>query len=176
MKHEMIKRAAIFAAKAHKDIGQVRKYTGEPYIVHPAEVAKLVSTVTDDHEMIAAAWLHDTVEDTPTTLAHIELEFGWRVARLVSDLTDVAVPSDGNRAARNEINRKHTATISPDAQSIKLCDLYSNTRSIVEHDRNFAIVYLKEKELVLQHLTQGHPTLYNMTVDSLIQSKLKLML
>lgn len=174
MKHPLIKKAAIFAANAHKRHAQIRKYTGEPYIVHPAAVAKLVSSVTKDPEIIAAAFLHDTVEDTDTTLAHIELEFGWRVARLVSDLTDVSKPNDGNRKIRKRIDRKHTALASPDAKTIKLADLIDNTKSIVEHDTDFARVYLKEKQLLLEVLTDGDATLYNMAANSLIQGKLKL--
>lgn len=67
------------ATAAHEGIGQVRKYTGEPYINHPAAVAELVSSVPHTPEMLAAAWLHDTVEDTPITLLDIELNFaGYR--------------------------------------------------------------------------------------------------
>lgn len=175
MKHPLIKKAAKFAAKAHGDIGHRRKYTNEPYIVHPAQVAMMVSKFTDDVAMIAAAWLHDTVEDTPVTIDDIRREFGDDVGDLVSDLSDVAKPEDGNRAARNEINRQHTAGASPRAKTIKLADLIDNTKSIVEHDHNFAIVYLKEKELLLEVLTEGDQTLYNMCSESLIQSKLQLL-
>ena len=175
MKHPLIKKAAKFAAKAHGDISHRRKYTNEPYIVHPAQVAHMVSKVTDDVVMIAAAWLHDTVEDTPVSIEDIRREFGNEVAELVDDLSDVAKPEDGNRAVRNEINRKHTATASPRAKTIKLADLIDNTKSIVEHDHDFAIVYLKEKELVLEVLTEGDQTLYNMCSESLIQSKLQLL-
>ena len=67
-----LKKAIEFATKAHE--GQVRKYTGEPYIVHPLEVAEIVKTVEHTEEMLMAAVLHDTVEDTDTTIEDIDRE------------------------------------------------------------------------------------------------------
>lgn len=168
------KLAANFAAAAHKLRNHRRKYTNDPYIVHPAEVAKLVSMVCFDEDVICAAWLHDVVEDTVFTIDDIHCLFGARVATLVEQLTDVAVPSDGNRKVRAEINRKHTAIACDDAKTIKLADLISNTKSIVDHDPDFAVVYLKEKELLLEVLQGGNQQLYNMAADSLIQGKLSL--
>ena len=69
-------RAREFATQAHRRIDQRRKYSKQAYEVHLKAVADLVASVTDDQEMIAAAWLHDTVEDTPATLGDIEREFG----------------------------------------------------------------------------------------------------
>jgi len=90
----MINKARQFATRMHASIDQRRKYSGEPYIVHPAAVAKLVAGVTDDAAMISAAWLHDVVEDTPATLAQIEIEFGNEIATLVDELTDISTPVD----------------------------------------------------------------------------------
>ena len=72
---DLIIKAQEFATMEHKRINHVRKYSALPYQTHLRAVAKLVSTVTDDEEMIAAAWLHDTVEDTPATLGDIEKIF-----------------------------------------------------------------------------------------------------
>lgn len=141
---------------------------------HPAAVAKLVCSVSRDECMIMAALLHDTVEDTDVTIDIIELEFGHRVANLVSDLTDVSKPENGNRETRKAIDREHTAKASPDAKTIKLADLIDNTKSIVEHDPDFAVVYLKEKELLLEVLTDGSAILYGIAADGLIQGKLAL--
>ena len=102
----MVQRAIEFATQAHA--GQTRKYTGEPYVNHPIEVMKLVSMVTDDPEVLAAAVLHDVVEDTPATIMNIRIGFTPRVAALVDDLTDVSKPEDGNRATRKELDRQHT--------------------------------------------------------------------
>jgi (p)ppGpp synthase/HD superfamily hydrolase len=155
-------RAKAFAATAHAAIDQRRKYTGEPYIEHPAAVVELVRSVPHDEEMLAAAWLHDTVEDTGITIDFIRERFGETVAHLVGELTDVSRPEDGNRAARKAKDLAHSATTSPEAKTIKLADLIDNSRSIVERDPKFAEVYLAEKRALLEVLREGDPTLYKM--------------
>ena len=130
----MVQKAIFFATQAHA--GQTRKYTGEPYVNHPIEVMRLVSEVNDDPEVLAAAILHDVVEDTPATITNIRIGFNARVAALVDDLTDVSKPEDGNRATRKELDRQHTAKASPDAKTIKLAELISNSMSIVKDDPN----------------------------------------
>ena len=159
MMTDIVARADAFAARAHSAINHKRKYTGDDYIVHPAEVAAIVSTVPHTDEMLAAAWLHDTVEDTGVTIETIRAEFGAVVAGLVADLTDVSTPGGGNRAIRKGIDLAHTASASPSAKTIKLADLLSNTASIVAHDPGFARVYLKEKAAMLEVMTQGDATL-----------------
>ncbi|RXM22001.1 bifunctional (p)ppGpp synthetase/guanosine-3',5'-bis(diphosphate) 3'-pyrophosphohydrolase, partial [Citrobacter sp. AAK_AS5] len=89
-------------------------------------VATIVASVTDDPEMIAAAWLHDIVEDTPASFLDLEKEFGPRVAELVGELTDVSRPSDGNRATRKSIDRAHLAGASARGKTVKLADLLDN--------------------------------------------------
>ena len=145
-----IAKALDFATKAHD--GQVRKYTGLPYITHPINVANLVAKYFDSEELYIAALLHDVVEDTSYTIQDIEKEFGHRVAMLVSDLTDISKPEDGNRAIRKAIDRKHTLAGCFSAKNIKLCDLIDNCQSIVTHDKGFAKVYLKEFKLLLDGL------------------------
>ena len=152
--------ARALATHHHAVMRQVRKYTGEPYIVHPEAVAQLVRSVPHTEEMLAAAWLHDTVEDTEATLEEIERECGAEVADLVEMLTDPSRPEDGNRARRKAIDRAHTALASPDAKTIKLADLIDNTRSIVQCDPGFARVYLAEKRKLLEVLRDGDPKLW----------------
>ncbi len=83
----MVEKAIIFAAKAHK--GTFRKSTNIPYIVHPMEAGAIAASVTDDEKVIAAAILHDTLEDTDTTPEDIRREFGDEVLRLIeSDSED----------------------------------------------------------------------------------------
>jgi (p)ppGpp synthase/HD superfamily hydrolase len=152
-------RARTFATAAHAAVAQLRKYTNEPYIVHPAEVVSILKTRPHNPEMVAAAWLHDTVEDTGVSIELIRAEFGSEVSDLVGWLTDVSRPEQGNRAVRKAIDRAHTASAPAEAQTIKLCDLISNTRSIVEHDHKFAETYLAEKRLLLEVMTKGDPVL-----------------
>lgn len=158
MKSDLVLKAAQFAAEAHK--GQVRKYTGQPYIVHPVEVMNLVATVPHTEAMLCAALLHDTVEDCGVTLAEIEAEFGPEVEDLVFWLTDPPKGDSGlNRAARKELSRQRLEIAPAQAQTIKLADLISNTVSIVKYDPDFAVVYLREKAELLKVLVHGDSTL-----------------
>lgn len=164
-------KAQAFATHHHGAIGQVRKYTGEPYINHPAAVVALLRTVPHTEEMLAAAWLHDTVEDTAATIEEVRIEFGDEVAELVGWLTDVSTKEDGNRAARKAIDREHTAAAPPAAKTIKLADLIDNSRSILTLDPDFARVYLREKERLLAFLTEGDPTLHAIATHIVIQAQ-----
>jgi (p)ppGpp synthase/HD superfamily hydrolase len=156
----IVERARVFATAAHAAVKQVRKYTFEPYIVHPAEVASIIDALEGaTFEMVAAAWLHDVVEDTGVTIEDIRAEFGDEVATLVGWLTDVSRPEDGNRAVRKAIDREHTAAAPAEAQTVKLADLIANTRSIVKHDVAFARTYLEEKRLLLEVMTRGDAVL-----------------
>ncbi len=146
----LIERARSLALLAHRD--QLRKYTHEPYWLHCREVAFLVEAAGGTEEMIAAAWLHDVVEDTEIEANEIFRDFGTEVGEMVMDLTDISRPSDGNRAARKEIDRKHTAAASPKAKTVKLADLISNSTSIARYDKDFAVVYMREKEILLPYL------------------------
>ena len=157
---DIVELALVFATMAHA--GQKRKYTGEDYIVHPVEVKNLVKELYPeaDNAMLADALLHDVVEDTPVTLEEILRGFGQDVHDLVSDLTDVSKPSDGNRAKRKAIDREHTANASKRAKIIKACDLISNTASIVAYDKDFAHVYLKEKRALVQVMRDIDPNVF----------------
>ena len=158
MKIDKVRVALGFAAEAHT--GQVRKYTGEPYINHPVEVMNIVRSVPHTGDMLCAALLHDVVEDCDVTIEEIDALFGCAVRAMVSDLTDISKPSNGNREKRKAIDRFHTSEASWESKTIKLADLISNSKSICEHDKDFARVYIKEKELLLEVLTEGDPTLY----------------
>ncbi len=155
----LVERARVFATAAHAAVGQRRKYTGEPYVVHPIEVSRLVDQIGGTSEMVAAALLHDVLEDTDVTFDVLEEEFGTSVAELVLWLTDVSKPEDGNRSTRKALDRQHSAAAPAEAQTIKVADLISNTRSIVAHDPDFAVVYLQEKRMLLDVLTKADPNL-----------------
>lgn len=164
-----LEQAIEFAKQAHDSIGQKRKYTGEPYWVHPIAVMEMVREFGGTEDMLIAAVCHDVVEDTPVTITEIEEHFGSTVAALVDDLTDISQPEDGNRATRKAMDRAHTAGASPQAQTIKLCDLIDNTSSIVEHDENFARVYLQEKSELLKVLTKGDKRLQTLAWGKMVQ-------
>ena len=83
---ELVSEAIAFAVKAHD--GMRRKKSDAPYILHPMEAAVIVGTMTDDQSLIAAAALHDVVEDTDVTIEEIEERFGERVRELVQSETE----------------------------------------------------------------------------------------
>lgn len=163
--------AQTFCHKWHS--GQTRKYTGEPYWVHPFAVAEMVSWVGCPENAVIAAYLHDVIEDTEATGDDIEGIFGPDVRSLVEQVTDVSRPGDGNRAARKKIDLEHLALGDPDAKTIKLADLIDNTRTIVKHDPKFAKTYLMEKLALMEVLRDGNPVLWTtahyLTVQNMTQ-------
>ena len=83
---DLLDRAIIFAVKAHHNTE--RRGKGFPYIVHPMEAVEIVATITSDQELLAAAVLHDTIEDTNVTVEELRAEFGDRIANLVHAESD----------------------------------------------------------------------------------------
>lgn len=155
------RKAMIYAYKMHSEVNQKRKYSGKHYIVHPAAVADIVRNVQHTPQMLAAAWLHDTVEDTHATLDQIKTRFGKEVYLLVEMLTDSSKPEDGNRKRRKEIDRQHLAKANPGAKTIKLADLIHNSQSITKNDPGFAKVYMQEMSDLLEVLKEGDSELWN---------------
>lgn len=149
--------ACAFATRMHGN--QQRKYTGEPYVLHCLEVARMVAEIGGTSTMIAAALLHDVVEDTEASIEDVRAQFGEDIAQGVAWLTDVSRPEDGNRTVRKAIDRAHLAQAPAEMKTVKLADVISNTRSIVDHGDGFARVYLHEIAALLEVLTEGHPEL-----------------
>ena len=144
--------ALVFATAAHAAVGQMRKYTDDPYIVHPIRVATTVAKFGGTDEMIAAAYLHDVVEDTGVSIVDIQDMFGTDVALIVDGLTDVSVPEDGNRAVRKAIDRQHSADARYEAQFVKCADIMDNASDIGDNDPSFNVIYRKEMVLLLEVL------------------------
>ena len=124
MKNALVVKAAEFAAQKHE--GQIRKGRDEcPYIDHLKSVAQVIAEMggIDDPEIIAAAWLHDTLEDTDTTPEELDAIFGKRIRRLVEEVTDdKSLP----KKERKQQQIQHAPELSPDAVLIKLGDKISN--------------------------------------------------
>lgn len=128
---ELLDRAIIFAVRAHA--GTERRGKGFPYIVHPMEAVEIVATITPDQEILAAAALHDTVEDTEVTVEQLRAEFGERIASLVASESDEMV--DGVSEEDSWHDRKQAAidrlAAAPhDAKIVALGDKLSNMRAI----------------------------------------------
>ena len=128
---ELLDRAIIFAVKAHA--GTERRGKGFPYIVHPMEAMEIVATMTPDQELLAAAALHDTVEDTDVTVEDLRAEFGPRVAALVAEESDQmpeGVSEEDSWHGRKQAAMDRLARASRDAKMVALGDKLSNMRAI----------------------------------------------
>lgn len=165
----LINKAREFARAKH--ITQIRKYTFEPYFVHLEEVAGLVERAGLSETAIAAAWLHDAIEDQDVKIEEIITEFGAHVAYLVFDLTDVPASKGLNRDTRKKMDVSRLSLAMPDAQGIKCADLISNTSTIVKYDPGFARQYLPEKRAVLGVLTRAPDSLKQQAWASLQQAE-----
>lgn len=148
---ELLDRAIVFAVKAHA--GTERRGKGFPYIVHPMEAVEIVATMTTDQELLAAAALHDTVEDTPVTVEQIRAEFGERIANLVaseSDTFEAGVSEEDSWHSRKQAAIDRLAKASHDAKIVALGDKLSNMRAIardysVEGDELWKIFHAKDR-------------------------------
>mgnify|MGYP000577783659 FL=1 len=154
MDEVFIEKAKEFARVSHT--GQVRKYTGLPYVTHTEEVADIVRSHNGSKEMIAAALLHDVVEDTNVTNDEIRVLFGNSTADMVKWLTDTSKPGDGNRTVRKGIDRDRLSQASAAAQLIKAADMISNGKDIKVNDPKFAVTYIAEMDLLLKAMTKIH--------------------
>ena len=128
---EILDRAIVFAVKAHANTE--RRGKGYPYIVHPLEAVEIVATMTPDQELLAAAALHDTVEDTEVTVEQLRAEFGERVASLVADESDVmpeGMTEEASWHQRKQAAIDRLSKASHDAKMVALGDKLSNMRAI----------------------------------------------
>lgn len=144
--------AAQFATEKHE--GQKRKFSGKDYIVHPLSVANLVSRYTNNGEVIEAAILHDTIEDTDTTYQEIQTTFNTRVANLVQELSND--PDQIKSLGKTVYMRKKMGTLTPEALLIKLADRLDNVSDFAEP--SFREVILKDEKTrtwALNYATQS---------------------
>lgn len=152
---DLLDRAIIFAVKAHHNTE--RRGKGFPYIVHPMEAVEIVATITSDQELLAAAALHDTVEDTDVTVEQIRAEFGDRIAELVhaeSDQINGELFNGANETetwhARKQAAIDRLAAASHDAKIVAMGDKLSNMRAIwrdyqLKGDALWSIFHVKDK-------------------------------
>ena len=167
----LISEAAELAARRHN--GMARKGRGnEPYINHLAEVANLLALVTDgaDAGLVAAGWLHDTIEDTETTREELAEKFSERVAALVVEVTDDMSLPKGERRARQIVDAPHK---SPGARLIKIADKVSNIRARIlpapsRAERDDLIDYVDWAEKVVAGCRGGN-ALLDRTFDETVK-------
>jgi len=148
---DLLDRAIVFAVKAHHNTE--RRGKGFPYIVHPMEAVEIVATITPDQELLAAAALHDTIEDTDVTVEQIREAFGERIAELVhaeSDQFTEGVSEEDSWHDRKQAAINRLAAAPYDAKIVAMGDKLSNMRAIwrdyqVKGDALWNIFHVKDK-------------------------------
>jgi guanosine-3',5'-bis(diphosphate) 3'-pyrophosphohydrolase len=165
MSKTVVQKARRFAKLAHGlvlngqgELGQRRKGSNEPYTKHLSEVARLVAENGGDEAQVAAAWLHDVVEDTPVPLGHIRTVFGADVAKLVQELTDEFTKQNYpglNRRQRKGKELVRLSKISDRAKTIKYADFVSNLESVSVLGPSFGEVYTGEVADALGRMQGG---------------------
>lgn len=170
-----------FVKTAHS--GQKRKYTGEPYWTHPLSVAEIVHKYDQTPGLTEIALCHDLFEDTYVQREELKSELirlGYdQILRIkiltgVEALTDVFIPEhhpDMNRATRKDFEAHRLGKVHGDFQTVKYADLIHNTESIVEHDRGFAVKYIKEKRQMLNLMRNGNMDLFVACYNSLMHAE-----
>lgn len=162
---EILDKITDFGDRAHGE--QLRKYAPDRYMVHPVRVMRTLQHHTKDLAVLAAALLHDVLEDTPITEDEIlqflntvmDTEDAERALRYTVELTDVFIKIDYprlNRRTRKAKEVKRLSQISPEAQSIKYADILDNASEISVNDPDFARVYLNESMAILKALDKGN--------------------
>jgi guanosine-3',5'-bis(diphosphate) 3'-pyrophosphohydrolase len=167
---ELLEKIQAFAAQYHN--GQTRKYSSESYIHHLIRVKDMLTAYTQDETILAAALLHDIIEDTPVTREDLkkfltsitEEEKAVRISNLVDELTDVYVKDkypQWNRRKRKAMELKRLEKTSAASQTVKYADIIDNCRLIVKDDPEFAGTFLNECLTLLKKINKGDPLLYN---------------
>lgn len=166
----LMDRAIVFATRAHS--GTYRKGTSIPYIVHPIEAAAIVSTMTDDPDMIAAAVLHDVVEDTDATLEEIRFFFNDRIADLVDaeseDKRKDLPPQETWMMRKMETLEFLKQEADRDAKILALADKLSNMRAI-HRDQNTVGDRLWER--FNEKRKEKHAWMYRQVAEALSELK-----
>ena len=157
MRDWRLKGVLAFATKAHE--GQTRKHTGEPYITHPIRVAFAAAEAGLTRSAIAAALLHDVIEDTDYTLTDIMSRYGAVVTEMVWGLTNaeargMAEPGVDNRATRKAMDREWLGTmVGPDVKTLKVLDMLDNLNDWPVSDK-FLDIMLDEMSALMQAMSE----------------------
>lgn len=157
---DLIKTARLFANESHDRFSSGRISTLQNLPAHLKSVAHIVSSVTDDETTIAAAWLHDIVEDTAVTLGDLERRFGSKVARLVGEVTIPFSPGYRNRVNRLAATRERLAHASEAAKTIKLADLIDTCSDLHKNNAVSFIAVASEADALASVLEGGDSRLF----------------
>lgn len=173
--NDVLEKVKVFADEAHGN--QTRKYTPDRYIVHPVRVMNICSEYNNRQPVLAAALLHDVLEDTPVSkkglhdflLTVMSVEEAAETVQLVVELTDVYTKTAYPRWNRKKRKGKEASRIketSGDSQTVKYADIIDNCTEIVEHDPDFAGLFLLECRTLLNVMEKGNATLREKAISA----------
>lgn len=179
---KILEEITTFADQCHGE--QKRKYTPDRYVVHPIRVMKMLEERSHDLPLLAAALLHDVLEDTPVKKETVydflrnclNEKQAKHAIQLVEELTDVYVKDkfpNLNRRKRKAMEMERMAKTSAEAQTVKYADIIDNCREIVSHDPSFARIFLSECYALLKKMPNGDPQLYEEALK-IVSENLKL--
>jgi (p)ppGpp synthase/HD superfamily hydrolase len=169
----MLEKVLEFASAAHAH--QKRRYSKDPYIVHPIRVMERCREFTDDIAVLSAALLHDVLEDTSISSndifaflnLHAEGAIATRTLKYVEELTDIFTKHRhprSNRRTRKLQEADRLSLVSREAQTIKYADIMDNC-DVTHNEPNFASVYLKEALHLLQRMKNGDSRLRKLAIE-----------
>ena len=156
----ILRNAVEFAIFAHA--GQVRKYDGEPYVVHPIDVCEILYTAGEtDTDLLVAALLHDVVEDTHYSVGDIEEMFNPVVAHYVAGLTapSIMIKSVATRKHSKQVDLEFLIQQCDAVKTIKIADIISNTKDWHNFTESYCVIYVGEKSKALSHIGYANKTL-----------------
>lgn len=170
----ILKQVIAFADQAHGD--QVRKYADERYIKHPIRVMKTCRRFGYSLPVLAAAILHDVLEDTAVQpeeldrflLTVMDKADGYHTFKLTEELTDVYSKDNYpmmNRRKRKENEIMRLEKVSAEAQTIKYADIIDNAKDIAKNDAEFAPVFLRESRTLLGKMKKGNRELHQKAIE-----------
>jgi (p)ppGpp synthase/HD superfamily hydrolase len=158
--------ADLFQIAAHGAVGQRRKFSNLPYHVHPQQVRDMLREHIPDvsQEILAAALLHDVLEDTAITRSTIYNIFGYEVGALVGGMTKNAYPDDVRRRDKFFMETHRMSAQSRDVKTIKIADSICNMNDFINQNPEYARkVYVPEKKILFEMaLKEGNPVLWQM--------------
>lgn len=166
---DIIEKAKLFATEAHNTSKVMRKYSRNPYIIHPQAVVSTLVSYTEDPEILAAAWLHDVIEDTNVTELDLRAEFGDTITDMVVELTPPSKDEFPDRKVRKIMENEQVKKYSQRAKLIKLADIFDNIGDVRVNDPEFAKIYLPEKLVQLELLRDTHDELWQRVFERVSQ-------
>lgn len=175
---DILQKVTEFARQAHGD--QRRKFVDEPYINHPIRVMEICRQYNSNIEVLAAALLHDVLEDTAVTAGEIknfllpllDEEKTLHTVKLVEELTDIYIKESypgWNRRKRKDMEAERLSNTSSATQTIKYADIIHNSIDIKNSKADFARIFLSGCSSLLKVIPNGDNRLYKKAVETVEQ-------